>query len=284
MKTENQNQSGFTRVDLVAVVTMVAVLGALTLPLRGDAASESAGVICRVNKRQLIRALHLYTMDNGGLLPPNTGDPTSGRTWVFPVIGFDAGATNSAALTNPTTSLLANYLERNSRPFKCPADLSTQRIGTTQVPRARSVAMSNAVGTDGSRPKEPTPGAWLDGGYGHTANRIWRCFGKLSDMVKPIPADLWVILDEHQDSINDGMFGNIGPGPQSQKRWIDWPAHYHNGAAGFGMADGSAMLHRWNVPAPNSTIVNPQPPPMPSSLSDLLWLADHTTSLITDQP
>jgi prepilin-type processing-associated H-X9-DG protein len=106
----------------------------------------------------------------------------------------------------------------------------------------------------------------------------------MSDFVRPIPSQTFMFLDEHPDSINDGLFGNVGPGPQSQKRWIDWPAWYHNGGAGFGMADGSALIHKWVAPAPPSTLAFPQPPTLPASLPDLNWLSDHTTALITDQP
>src|SRR5688500_6168662 len=121
MKITIQKQIAFTRADLIAVVAICAVLGLLTLPLRGDSESENATIICRTNKRQLIRALHLYTMDNGGFLPPNGGSSQPGFTWVSGYIDYaSAEATNATILSNPGTSLLANYLERNPRPFKCP--------------------------------------------------------------------------------------------------------------------------------------------------------------------
>jgi prepilin-type processing-associated H-X9-DG protein len=93
-----------------------------------------------------------------------------------------------------------------------------------------------------------------------------------------------MIIDEHTDSINDGLFGSIGPGPQSQKRWIDWPAAYHNGGAGLGMADGSAQIHTWVAPVTRITFSGGSAPPLPASMPDLLWLADRTSALVTDQP
>jgi hypothetical protein len=285
MRHEIEDQRAFTRTDLVGIVAIGMVLGMLTLPLRGDAEADRATLVCRTNMRQLVRAMHLYSMDNGGFLPINWEDPTPGKNWIVNKIdGFDSGATNYGALQNPATSMLANYLERSPRPFKCPADKSTTTYGGTRVPRVRSVSMNLAVGTDGLSPKTPTPGAWLDGAHGHTANRTWRCFGKLSEMVRPIPSDIYMFLDEHPDSINDGLFAIVGPGPRSPKQWIDWPASYHNGAGGFGMADGSALQHRWIAPATVLTFAVPQPPKLPASLPDLNWLSDHTTALVTDQP
>ena len=284
MKTSIETQMAFTRVDLVAIVSVVVVLGMLAVPLRGDAQSESDTIICQTNKRQLVRATHLYTMDNGGLLPLNgNSDATApGRNWVIYTVDLPPGATNTSALSNPSTSLLANYLERNARPFRCPADRTGVRIAGQIVPRARSVSMNNAVGTDPLQPKNPTPGFWLSGDFSHTANRTFRCFGKLSDMVRPRPSDVFIFLDEHPDSINDGMFGSMGPLPQSQMRWIDVPASYHGGGAGFGMGDGSALIHQWRVPMAITGQFNP--PPVSTSYPDLLWLANITTARVTDQP
>jgi hypothetical protein len=284
MKNQPENQRAFTRTDLIAIVAICGLLGLVTFPLRGDTQSDSDTIVCRTNMRQLARAVHLYSMDNGGLLPINWDDPTPGKNWIVGNVGgFGTDSTNINALRNPATSMLANYLERSARPFKCPADKSTFRVGGLFVPRPRSVSMNLAVGTDGLSPKNPAPGAWLDGSHGHTANRTWRCFSKLSDMVRPIPSQIYMFLDEHPDSINDGLFGIVGPGP-SPKQWIDWPAYYHNGGAGFGMADGSALQHRWVSAAPKVNLASPQPPTLPASLPDLNWLSDHTTALVTAQP
>jgi prepilin-type processing-associated H-X9-DG protein len=70
----------------------------------------------------------------------------------------------------------------------------------------------------------------------------WNMYRKLSDVTNPRPSDLWVFVDEHPDSINDGwlivswaMAGD----------WSDMPASYHNGGCGFGFADGHSQTHRW---------------------------------------
>ena len=55
----------------------------------------------------------------------------------------------------------------------------------------------------------------------------WRGWLTLSDPVKRAPSDLFVLLDEHPDSINDAMFlaseqvPKDYPGPF---RWYDMPA------------------------------------------------------------
>jgi prepilin-type processing-associated H-X9-DG protein len=63
---------------------------------------------------------------------------------------------------------------------------------------------------------------------------------KMSEFLYPGPAETWVFLDEHPDSINDAGFFN-----PHQTSWIDIPAAYHNAACGFAMADGHAEIHKW---------------------------------------
>jgi prepilin-type processing-associated H-X9-DG protein len=69
---------------------------------------------------------------------------------------------------------------------------------------------------------------------------IYKHIKKMSDFVSPGPTDTWVYLDEHPCSINDAGFFNPRPGS-----WIDQPATYHNGAAGFAFADGHSEIHKW---------------------------------------
>ena len=61
-------------------------------------------------------------------------------------------------------------------------------------------------------------------------------------MIYPGPAQTWVFLDEHPDSINDAGFFN----PKGYQ-WVDMPATYHNGACGFAFADGHSEIHKWRT-------------------------------------
>jgi len=64
----------------------------------------------------------------------------------------------------------------------------------------------------------------------------------MSDIKNPTPSKLWVFVDEHPDSINDGwtIMGVTDP-----NNWVDLPASYHNGACGFGFADGHSEIKKW---------------------------------------
>ena len=60
--------------------------------------------------------------------------------------------------------------------------------------------------------------------------------------MQPPPVNLWVFVDEHPDSINDGWLTDSWPGGGG---WGDLPASYHAGACGLGFADGHAEIHKW---------------------------------------
>ena len=63
---------------------------------------------------------------------------------------------------------------------------------------------------------------------------------------------LIVTLDEHPDSINDAAFATSVEDNQpvnNTGHYIDVPANFHNGGAGFSFADGHAETHGWRDPA-----------------------------------
>ena len=65
-----------------------------------------------------------------------------------------------------------------------------------------------------------------------------------------VPADTWVFVDEHPDSINDGFFcTDMKPAPNLAGAVLpDGPASYHNGACGFAFADGHSEIKKWIDP------------------------------------
>jgi prepilin-type processing-associated H-X9-DG protein len=68
----------------------------------------------------------------------------------------------------------------------------------------------------------------------------YRQFLKMGQV--PRPVGIFVTLDEHPNSINDGYYLNTTGNTGS---WGDSPATYHNGACGFAFADGHAEIHKW---------------------------------------
>jgi len=119
---------------------------------------------------------------------------------------------------------LAPYL-KSVAVYKCPADLSLS-FGKTGDPRVRSISMSQMFRT------------WGDG---WSTSPPWRIYGKTSDMTGPPPSNLWVIIDENPDSVNDAAFAVA----MAQSLWQDGPSTYHGGGCGFSFADGHSEIKKW---------------------------------------
>ncbi len=120
--------------------------------------------------------------------------------------------------------------------------------------------------------------------YVGEANRSWtglntyQLYRKIDAIGKPTPAALWIILDEREESINDGCFFT---NPDSQWNLIDYPAAYHNRGGGFAFADGHSEIHRWMDPRTAPVLAPGQSPQFNVTLPgdvDLMWLQQHATS------
>ena len=117
-------------------------------------------------------------------------------------------------------------------------------------------------------------------GDGQPINPKWRQFIKTSDM--PKPTEIFVFLDEHPDSINDGYFLNRA----SAAGWIDLPGSYHDRSASLSFADGHGEMHHWVVPS-TSPPAKPDSARLPFALNqnertDFIWLM-RRTSIYTEE-
>jgi prepilin-type processing-associated H-X9-DG protein len=115
-----------------------------------------------------------------------------------------------------------------------------------------------------------------DGGWGPQ----WRVNTKMSDFTDPSPSGTYVLLDEREDSINDGFFvvSMDGYPNAAQTKMVDFPASYHNRAGGFSFADGHAEIRKWvdprTAPPINKNLVLNQPQP---NNPDIVWMQERST-------
>jgi prepilin-type processing-associated H-X9-DG protein len=103
-------------------------------------------------------------------------------------------------------------------------------------------------------------------------------FYKPEDFSRPGPAATFVFLDEHGDSINDGLFLVIYRADWTFG-WNDVPASRHSRGANFVFADGHAERHRWKdkrtiQPITRNRLFGPNQPNNP----DVLWIVDHASA------
>lgn len=255
------------------VVAIIAILASLILPALARARARAQGSFCLNNTRQLAVAWMVYADEHNGQLAYNlvsgvaaasTPNLPMDNNWANNVLNWelDPDNTNAAAMV---ASGLGPYTSKTASIYRCPSDhvLSPDQQSAGWSDRVRSYSMNAMVGDAGS---------FTRSGY-NINNPDYLQFFKITAI--PRPSDIFVFLDEHPDTIDDGYFINKA----EEKAWRDLPASYHDGAASLSFADGHSEIHRWrynSTKPPSRAYAANAPVQIPANeLGDFYWIVSH---------
>jgi prepilin-type processing-associated H-X9-DG protein len=268
-------------IELLVVIAIIGLLASLLLPAMARARQQGQGAYCLNNLRQLNLAWILYAQDNDDNLAYNLGAEEIKEitakglkhNWENNVLNWepDPANTNESLLTE---AALGQYLARSAKVFRCPSDNALSSVQKTLGwrNRTRSYSMNAMVGDAG---KFRT----LDG---NVNNPNYHQFLKLGEFTSS--SEIFVFIEEHPDSINDGYFLNRA----QVNQWNDLPASWHNGSANLTYGDGHVESHRWIEPSTRKP-ARPEGADLPFSIThaeadDFYWLIKRTSSFEDYQP
>jgi len=230
--------SAFTLIELMVVMAIIAALASMMLPALSQTKTKVGSVVCENNLKQLQEGWLLYAGESNDALPANkwksvnwqddcpVGYQNSADSWVLgdATIDKDTWGIRNGSLFNQI---------RVPESYHCPADLSAV-AGRPRLLRKRSYSMSYYMNGSEYMPERKT---------------------KLSQVSSP--SAVFVFLDEHENSINDGVFYVHPPHDRGEQvagaHWMDLPAQRHAGGCNFSFADGHTARWKWRCSQRSST-------------------------------
>lgn len=243
--------AGFTLIELLAVIAIIALLASLLLPALATAGGEGRRLSCENNLKQLVTSVQMYAADNEGKLPQNNPGDEPNRTWVPGNMRLSQDATNQLQIKQGRLFPYANH----PSVYRCPSDAST----VNGVPRVRSYSMNG----------------WVGSRYMQSDSRqsSFRTFVREAELAAAGAANIWLMVDEHEASIDDAWFLVT---MDDSRPFASFPANRH--AHGYGLSFGDGHIDTYRLTDPQSQGLGTETARISPKNSDWLRLKQVTTT------
>jgi prepilin-type N-terminal cleavage/methylation domain-containing protein/prepilin-type processing-associated H-X9-DG protein len=268
---------GFTLVELLVVIAVIAILASLLIPALATAKEQGRKASCINNFRQLQLAWQMYVDDDQHQRLPYNGDWSSvtGEFEAAPnwVAGFIATYEDNWKDNTNTVKLLKSfggigYYLGDPKVFRCPSARLRTKINGKYHPYARTVSMNSWM--DGASYPDRVPAAEYPA----------RMYSTFAHLVSRPPREMgWIFADNHENSVGPGFFTVTEP---FAPVWATVPGARHNGGATFSFSDGHVICHRWidsrtrfPVTAEKITIYGIKQP----GNRDIRWVQERATAV-----
>ena len=233
-------RKGFTLVELLVVISIIALLMAILMPALSRVKDQAKTIICRVNLKNLSLAWTMYADDNEGYIcqgendtSQRPGDQKNPYSWIGPPIGtsdpaYQAGMSmvdrDKEGIKN---GMLWPYAE-DVDIYHCPADkMALEESSTSNANPFTTYAIP----------------AGLNGRHDEYVGVPEGKNEPIENYIEIIrPAEKYIFVEEN-DAGGDN-WGSWVLNPYGEA-WWDPMDIYHNKKACLGFADGHAEVHQW---------------------------------------
>jgi prepilin-type N-terminal cleavage/methylation domain-containing protein/prepilin-type processing-associated H-X9-DG protein len=229
-----KTRKGFTLVELLVVISIIAVLLAILMPTLGSAREQGRAIVCGTHMKGLAVSWMVYAMNNndklcGAFTYNNNSSIQWGHKWDW-VWSPWVKETNMAVAINAIKCTLEQRKEGIKRGafykynekveiYQCPGD-KTGHLCSFSVPDCLSGMEFEWRG----------------------ANAKWKVLTKLSQVRSP--SSKYVFLEE-----SDSRLYNVdsweGPDVENMK-WRDSVIWWHRGSSNLAFADGHSIKRKWS--------------------------------------